>query len=233
MKKYLSFLLVVLCFTVITAGVASAASATKVYLKDGAVIECQKVWRSGGKIMVLVNRDVLLDFSTAEVDLKKTFTKKGVGAKGKKKHLKKPLMQGSTSKKAAMPVQKPVSSVKKVAAPAKPVPAKPAPPTPPVKPATVPPTTPAVAQKTILPVPGASRPATTPISGTQAALSSAKIAVAVPQPPKPAPRPAIKFVPPPPPPPEPFYKDPLVLQLGGGLLIVLLLVLLVMRKKKA
>lgn len=231
MKKYLSsFLLVVLCFTAITAGVASAASARKVYLKDGAVIECKKAWRSGGKIMVLVNRDVLLDFPTAEVDLKKTFTKKGVGAKGKKKHLKKTSKQVSTGKTAFLPRQKPILSAKKVATPA-----KQALPAPPAKPATVLPATPPVAKNTALPVPAASKPATLPVTvKVQAAPSSAKVAAAAPQPPKPAPRPAIKFVPPPPPPPEPFYKNPLVLQLGGGgLLIFLLLILLVMRKKKA
>ena len=44
-----------------------------VYLKDGGVIECQKFWKENGKVMVLVNRDVLVDLSQDEVDMKRTF----------------------------------------------------------------------------------------------------------------------------------------------------------------
>ncbi|WP_243370195.1 hypothetical protein [Geotalea sp. SG265] len=232
MRTYLSFFLVVLCFTAITAGPASAARAGKVYLNDGAVIECQKVWRSGGKVMVRVNRDVLLDFSPAEVDLKKTFAKKGVVAKGKKKHLRQ-APKRKIAHTTFTPVQKPVSSAK-IAAPAKPAAVAKTGITPPAKGAPAPN---AAAEKNAVKG-GAPAPATPPpapaAAAKQAAPSSAKGNVAASQLPKPAPRPAVKYVPPPPPPPEPFYKNPLVVQAGGGgLLIVLLLVLLVMKRKKA
>jgi len=51
-------------------------AAKLVYLKDGSVIKAQKVWRSEGKVHVLVNRDTLADFNNSEVNLKKTFVKK-------------------------------------------------------------------------------------------------------------------------------------------------------------
>jgi hypothetical protein len=232
MKKYVSFLLVVLCCTVIHAGPASAAGAGKVYLKDGAVIDCQKMWRSGSTIMVRVNRDVLLEFPSAEVDLKKTFAPKTAKGAGKNKRHKasKRKTAGSVG---AVPVQKPLAPAVKPAVPAKPA-AKVGIPVPPAKGASTPGT---VSQGQGGPGGVAGKVSAPPVpvaAARQAAPSSAKVAAAAPPAPKPVPRPAVKYVPPPPPPPEPFYKNPLVQQAGGGgLLVVLLLVLLVMRKKKA
>ena len=47
-----------------------------VYLKDGGVIKAKSVWRSGGRVHVLVNRDSLTDFGPAEIDMKRTFAGK-------------------------------------------------------------------------------------------------------------------------------------------------------------
>jgi hypothetical protein len=44
-----------------------------VYLKDGGIIDCRSFWKEDGKVMVLVNRDVLVDLPRNEVDMKRTF----------------------------------------------------------------------------------------------------------------------------------------------------------------
>lgn len=247
MKKLWLFVLVVLCFTIISTGFAAAATSSQVYLNDGAIIECQKVWKAKGKVMVLINRDVLLDFPRAEVDLQKTFGAKSSAAKVKKKQIKqapfskrlqkkKPEVITNAAASEGTPVpaakQTPVAKAGVPAPPAKPAtparPAQAAPPEPPSPPVTKAAVVPAPAVKAVPAVQAVAAGA-----ATQAAPSSTKVAATVPQPPKPAPRPPIKFVPPPPP-PEPFYTNPLVLQAGGGgVLIILLAVLLVMRKKKA
>jgi hypothetical protein len=67
-------LLIATAFTCVCS--TAAFSATPVYLKDGSVIQAKKVWRADGKVQVLVNRDTLAEFNSAEVDLKKTFAKK-------------------------------------------------------------------------------------------------------------------------------------------------------------
>jgi hypothetical protein len=67
-------LLIAAAFTCVCSTAAFAA--TPVYLKDGSVIQAKKVWRADGKVQVLVNRDTLAEFNSAEVDLKKTFVKK-------------------------------------------------------------------------------------------------------------------------------------------------------------
>ena len=54
---------------------APASAARNVYLKDGGVIQAQSVWRSGGKVHVLVNRDTLTEFNPREINLKRTFPK--------------------------------------------------------------------------------------------------------------------------------------------------------------
>lgn len=54
----------------------ASASAARVYLKDGSVIEARKVWRAKGKVVVLVNRQSIAEFSDSEVNLKKTFMRK-------------------------------------------------------------------------------------------------------------------------------------------------------------
>lgn len=51
-------------------------AARTVYLKDGGTIRARAVWKSDGKVHVLVNRDTLTEFSTSEIDLKRTFARK-------------------------------------------------------------------------------------------------------------------------------------------------------------
>lgn len=53
-----------------------ALAARMVYLKDGGVIRAKSVWRTGGMVHVLVNRDTLTEFSPAEIDMKRTFAPK-------------------------------------------------------------------------------------------------------------------------------------------------------------
>lgn len=53
--------------------VASDAMAARVFLKDGSVVQCQSFWRSKDTVYVMVNRDVMLEFSAGEVNTKKTF----------------------------------------------------------------------------------------------------------------------------------------------------------------
>lgn len=83
MGRIIGGFIVLLCCIALLAAAAQAKTPKEVYLNDGGIIECQKVWQANGKIMVLVNRDTLVDFSRDEVDLHKTFTKKPV--KGVKK----------------------------------------------------------------------------------------------------------------------------------------------------
>lgn len=224
MKRILTVLLAVLCFSLVVGSTAFAGTLKSVYLKDGGVIECQNVWKTNGKIMVLVNRDVLLDFSRDEVDLKKTFGKKPakIPAKIKKKGVKRqkigavrpPVQKKAIAQKPpARPIQEIDSSVQKPAMPVKPqaAPVAQAPnaPKPPV----------AGALKAV--------PAANP--AVQGAATAAKKPV---QPAKAVPKPAIQ---PAQPPAEPAFSltSPLMLQAaGGGALIVLLVALLVMRRKK-
>jgi hypothetical protein len=88
----------------------ASASAAKVYLKDGGVIEARKVWRAKGKVMVLVNRQSIAEFSDSEVNLKKTFVRK--------KRVAKPVAVAAPAPAPGAPAQ--------VAAPAAGQPAKPA-----------------------------------------------------------------------------------------------------------
>lgn len=57
-------------------GLATPSLAAKVYLKDGGVIGARSVWRSPGKVHVLVNRDTLTEYAPSEIDLKRTFPKR-------------------------------------------------------------------------------------------------------------------------------------------------------------
>ena len=62
-----------------------AASGVQVYLADGGIITGQKIWRSGGTIFVLVNRDTLLEFAPREVLLQKSFSHKSRHANKKRR----------------------------------------------------------------------------------------------------------------------------------------------------
>jgi hypothetical protein len=74
-------LLSVLTLILLASGPGQARAAT-VYLNDGAVIQAQRAWRGQGTIYVQVNRDVLLEFAPAEVNLRKTVL--GKSGKGKR-----------------------------------------------------------------------------------------------------------------------------------------------------
>lgn len=80
MGRMFRTIIVTLCCTILLAATAQAETSREVYLKDGGIIVCQKVWQANGKVMVLVNRDTLVDLSKDEVDLHKTFGKKPVKA---------------------------------------------------------------------------------------------------------------------------------------------------------
>jgi hypothetical protein len=64
--------LALFCLVALT-GVSHAKS---VYLKDGGILECQWVKRSGNNVVVKVNRDIVVSFSKDEIDLNKTFSHK-------------------------------------------------------------------------------------------------------------------------------------------------------------
>lgn len=51
-------------------------AARTVYLKDGGTIRARSVWKSEGKVHVLVNRYTLTEFAPSEIDLKRTFARK-------------------------------------------------------------------------------------------------------------------------------------------------------------
>jgi hypothetical protein len=65
-----------LMMLVLCAVAAPVWAAPVVYLKNGGSIRAKSVWRSHGRLYVLVNRDTLTDFSAAEIDLKRTFIRK-------------------------------------------------------------------------------------------------------------------------------------------------------------
>jgi hypothetical protein len=66
-----------LLLTVVFCTFATPALAARlVYLKDGGTIKAKSVWRTKGTVHVLVNRDTLTEFSTAEIDMKRTFARK-------------------------------------------------------------------------------------------------------------------------------------------------------------
>lgn len=102
-----------LCCTILLVAAAQAKSLKEVYLKDGGIIECKKVWQANGKVMVLVNRDTLLDLSRSEVDLKKTFAKKHAKTVKKTRHREK----AATGRAAAKPQPVPHLQAKPVVAP--------------------------------------------------------------------------------------------------------------------
>lgn len=217
MKRILTVLLAVLCFSFLVGSTVFAGTLKSVYLKDGGVIECQKVWKTNGKVMVLVNRDVLLDFSLDEVDLKKTFGKKP--AKTKKKGVKRQLIRAPQQKAIAQ--KPPARAIQGGASSAQ----KPAKPVKSLQAANVAPASHVPPQ----PVAGAlkAKPAVNPpVQG--AAPAAKKLVPPAKAVPKPANQPAQ-------PPAEPAFSftSPLMLQAaGGGVLIVLLVVLLAMRRKK-
>jgi hypothetical protein len=96
------------------------AEARTVYLKDGAILQARSVWRSDGKVTVLVNHETEVTFSEGEVNLKKTFPIHPVRRKPSsraKRSAKVPVMAEMSSASAPasghIPVSNPASSAKK------------------------------------------------------------------------------------------------------------------------
>lgn len=89
MCRFFCRIMMTLCCTILLAASVQARTLKEVYLKDGGIIKCQKVWKANGKVMVLVNRDILLDLSKSDVDLKKTFARKPATGAKKAAHVKK------------------------------------------------------------------------------------------------------------------------------------------------
>jgi len=129
-------IIIMLCCTILLAATAQAKTLKEVYLKAGGIIECQKVWQSHGKVMVLVNRDTLVDLARDEVDLKKTFGKKPSKTVKKARARKKavPEAVAVTPQAAPQPLAKPGAVTATVQKAGEVPAAKPAAPT--VKPAT-------------------------------------------------------------------------------------------------
>lgn len=94
--------ILVYCFIGVLVSVLPAL-AKNVYLKNGEVIDAQRVWQANGSVHVLVNRDVLLHFTSSEVDTKKTFRRQAV-----KNH--KPTAPKTATKKMAVKVAVPTST---------------------------------------------------------------------------------------------------------------------------
>jgi len=78
-KRIISCLLGALLALTVT-----CTEARTVYLKSGEEIDAESAWRQGGKVFVKVNRDALVDFPASEVNLDKTFGRKGSTSPGKK-----------------------------------------------------------------------------------------------------------------------------------------------------
>jgi hypothetical protein len=98
MKRLLGRIGVALCFCLFLSSAGYGKQLKAVYLKGGGIIDCQSFWKEGGKVMVLVNRDVLVDLPAKEVDMKRTFTVR------KRAHARKPETAVSAAT-AAKPVE--------------------------------------------------------------------------------------------------------------------------------
>ncbi|HEX9022236.1 MAG TPA: DUF5684 domain-containing protein [Geobacteraceae bacterium] len=70
MNAFLRGLLLILSLWLGTAGTCFGK---QVYLRDGSIVDCQSFWRQGDKVMVKVNRDIVVDFQRAEVNMARTF----------------------------------------------------------------------------------------------------------------------------------------------------------------
>lgn len=101
-------------FSVLFAASAESAQLKAVYLKDGGIIDCEAFWKTDGKVMVRVNRDVLLDLQKDEVDLTRTFAgKPPLKAKKKMKVRRKKAPSSLVQPSAVVPAEN-VSAVKGV-----------------------------------------------------------------------------------------------------------------------
>ncbi len=107
---------IALCFWMALQGVGFARS---VYLSDGGKVDCEAFWRKGDLVVVKVNRDVVIEFGNAEVDLKKTF-RSAASPKGRPSPHKQEVAESGGS--SFVPLNKPaVVSAKPAPLPPKPV----------------------------------------------------------------------------------------------------------------
>lgn len=89
---------------------SASAFAAKVYLKDGSVIEARKVWRAKEKVVVLLNKQSIAEFSNSEVNLKKTFVKKKRVVKPATAAATAPAQQGAVAQPGAQPAAQPAKA---------------------------------------------------------------------------------------------------------------------------
>lgn len=111
-----------LCFFVALSGIGYSKS---VFLRDGSELECESFRRQGNLIIVKVNRDVVVEFASEEVDLDKTFRKGPIIKKERRPARHKTVAKVSPGKSAK---PGPGASVSAPTAPAGSPPAKPEPP---------------------------------------------------------------------------------------------------------
>lgn len=71
MKLYGSIVLA-LCIWLSLSG---SCLAKEVYLQDGGIVECKSFWRKGNDVVVLINRDTIVELGVNELNMKKTFAK--------------------------------------------------------------------------------------------------------------------------------------------------------------
>jgi uncharacterized membrane protein YhaH (DUF805 family) len=72
MMKIYGRITLALCIWLSLAGVCLAK---QVYLQDGGIVECKSFWRRGNDVVVLINRDTMVEFGVNELNMKKTFAK--------------------------------------------------------------------------------------------------------------------------------------------------------------
>jgi len=163
MMKLSGRIALALCIWLSLAGVCLAK---EVYLQDGGIVECKSFWRKGNEVVVLINRDTLVEFGVNELNMKKTFAKAR-----KPRHVPKKAA-------AAAPATAITAAQKGAVAPraaAPPVVAKPAP-------------SPAAAPKPVPPVPAATNKAA-PAEAAKSAAAPPKVETAPPPAPAPVPAP--------------------------------------------
>lgn len=100
-------------------GLSGASFAKQVFFRDGSVLECESVWRRDGLIFVKVNRDVVLEFAPAELDLRRSMRQtrqKGGQAKRKRSHAGAAGAVAAASAVTPTPASAPAQEVKQVAA---------------------------------------------------------------------------------------------------------------------
>jgi hypothetical protein len=136
---------------------AGACLGKQVYLKDGGVIDSQSAWRSGDKVFVKVNRDIVAEFNLNEIDLRRTFPKSASPARVKHRTVAADAETDTKQSESPAPATAAPAVVQPEPKPAvqpKPEGAAPAP-QPAAPPAAVTKAEPEIMQKDLMPQPGA------------------------------------------------------------------------------